>query len=114
MLYTGLLWDKLIRAKQLCAGNTLPPVLPVVLYNGKEPWNHPCEISALLSPAARDLLGYQPNQKFFLLDEIRIQKDFLAERRDNLYTYLVLFEQHSLFVLSDIRFSAAYRTPPQK
>ena len=93
VIYTGLLWEKLIKAKMLCKGDTLPPVLPIVLYNGKEPWNHPCEIAELLSPAAKRFLGFQPNQKFFLLDEIRIPKENLSENRDNLYTYLLRFEQ---------------------
>ncbi|MCP4675604.1 MAG: Rpn family recombination-promoting nuclease/putative transposase, partial [Deltaproteobacteria bacterium] len=39
MTYVGLLYQDLVRAKQLTEGGLLPPVLPVVLYNGERRWN---------------------------------------------------------------------------
>ncbi|WP_300971366.1 Rpn family recombination-promoting nuclease/putative transposase [Thiocapsa sp.] len=36
--YLGLLYQDLIRAGTLSAAGRLPPVLPVVLYNGVTPW----------------------------------------------------------------------------
>ena len=34
MNYVGLLWQDLVRSKRLAAGNRLPPVFPLVIYNG--------------------------------------------------------------------------------
>ncbi len=34
MVYLGLLYQDLIKTKQLARTGRLPPVLPVVLYNG--------------------------------------------------------------------------------
>jgi len=36
-IYLGLLYQDLIRARQLSNQGCLPPVLPIVLYNGAEP-----------------------------------------------------------------------------
>ena len=36
--YLGLLYQDLIRAEQLSVAGRLPPVLPVVLYNGANAW----------------------------------------------------------------------------
>ena len=43
MVYVGLLWQHLIRELKLPPGSPLPPVLPVVLYNGEAPWNAPLD-----------------------------------------------------------------------
>ena len=39
MVYVGLLWQDLVKQKVVGAGEKLPPVVPVVLYNGETPWN---------------------------------------------------------------------------
>ncbi|MBL1353751.1 MAG: Rpn family recombination-promoting nuclease/putative transposase [Zetaproteobacteria bacterium] len=39
MTYIGLLYQNLIRTKQLPKSGKLPPVFPLLLYNGKQPWN---------------------------------------------------------------------------
>ena len=49
----------------------LPPVLPVVLYNGKAKWSYPCEIGKLIETFSRDLDRYAPKMEFLLLDESR-------------------------------------------
>lgn len=38
MSYLGLLYQDLIRQKNLTPSGKLPPVLPVVLYNGEKRW----------------------------------------------------------------------------
>ncbi|WJJ93529.1 Rpn family recombination-promoting nuclease/putative transposase [Neopusillimonas aromaticivorans] len=37
MVYVGLLYQDLIRRGDVLPGNRLPPVLPIVLYNGAAP-----------------------------------------------------------------------------
>ncbi len=38
MTYTGLLYQDLIKTKQLATKEQLPPIFPVVLYNGEKRW----------------------------------------------------------------------------
>lgn len=42
MVYVGLLYQDLIRNKQLEPSGLLPPVLPIVLYNGERRWRGRC------------------------------------------------------------------------
>ncbi len=48
--YTGLLWQELVNENQVKAGEKLPPVLPIVLYNGQNPWNAPLNVGELVAP----------------------------------------------------------------
>src|SRR5262245_15011483 len=50
MVYTGLLWQSLIRQGELGPSGLLPPVLPLVLYNGDRPWKAALEVGDLIEP----------------------------------------------------------------
>jgi|GEM_PF-2914010 len=51
MVYIGLLYQDLIKSKQLTQNKKLPPVLPLVLYNGKEQrWTAKQELNELIEP----------------------------------------------------------------
>ena len=71
LVYTGLLYQDLIRRGALGPDGRLPPVLPVVLYNGRPRWTAPVEMGDLVSPVGEALGRYQPSQRYFLLDERR-------------------------------------------
>ena len=47
----------------------LPPVLPIVIYNGRGSWTAPTELADLLRSTDEALAPYQPSQRYFLLDE---------------------------------------------
>ncbi len=66
--YTGLLYQDLIRSQSLYQ-ERLPPVLPIVLYNGDSRWTAAVDLSELIHPAPRELQVYQPRQRYLLLDE---------------------------------------------
>ncbi|WP_295607031.1 Rpn family recombination-promoting nuclease/putative transposase [uncultured Lamprocystis sp.] len=70
--YVGLLYQDLIRTGQLTAAGQLPPVLPLVLYNGIKPWDAARDLDALIAPGPAILRDYRPRQGYSLLDEIRI------------------------------------------
>ncbi|WP_245232528.1 Rpn family recombination-promoting nuclease/putative transposase [Thiorhodococcus minor] len=72
--YLGLLYQDLIRAKNLSAAGRLPPVLPVVLYNGVTPWTAADTLEPLIEPAPLVLDTYRPRQAYLLLDEQRLAK----------------------------------------
>ena len=90
LVYTGLLYQDLIRRGALGDDGRLPPVLPVVLYNGRPRWTAPVEVGDLIAPAGEALARFQPSQRYFLLDEGRCGEDDLPRR--NLVSALVAFE----------------------
>ena len=49
----------------------LPPVLPVVLYNGWRRWTAPVEMTDLLAAGGDVLAPYQPSQRYYVLDVAR-------------------------------------------
>ena len=69
LVYTGLLYQDLVRREELGPNGELPPVLPVVLYNGPSRWTAAEDVAALIAPAGEALGCYQPSQRYFLLDE---------------------------------------------
>jgi len=58
MTYIGLLYQDLIKTKKVPSGEKLPPVLPIVLYNGALRWNAPVEVSELIAHVAGGLEIY--------------------------------------------------------
>ncbi|HEX9731963.1 MAG TPA: Rpn family recombination-promoting nuclease/putative transposase [Thermoanaerobaculia bacterium] len=48
--YVALLYQFLIKDQKLTSKRLLPPVLPVVLYNGEKPWWAPRSLAGLIQP----------------------------------------------------------------
>lgn len=69
MVYVGLLYQDLIRQKQLVPGGLLPPVLPIVLYNGEPRWRAPTTLRELLPKVPAFLAPFQPQMSYLLIDE---------------------------------------------
>jgi predicted transposase/invertase (TIGR01784 family) len=69
--YLALLYQDIIRTEKLGAQNLLPPVLPLVLYNGERRWQAPIDLDDLIYPAPAGLEKYRPKLSFLLLDEGR-------------------------------------------
>ncbi len=73
LTYTGLLYQKLIAEGVLRERSGLPPVLPVVIYNGQRPWTAPVDVAELIASGRGAVLArYQPSQRYFLLDQGRV------------------------------------------
>ena len=51
--YVDLLYRGLWAGRRFGASDRLPPVLPVVLYNGDSPWTAAASVEELVAPAAR-------------------------------------------------------------
>lgn len=68
--YLCLLYLDLIQQKQIPRRHKLPPVLPIVLYNGRRRWRYPASLSQLIDTLP-GLAPYQPDFEFLLLDENR-------------------------------------------
>ena len=72
LTYTGLLYQKLIGEGVLRDHGALPPVLPIVIYNGRGPWTAAADVTDLVASGGESLARYQPSQRYFLLDEGRV------------------------------------------
>ncbi|MFT4099915.1 MAG: Rpn family recombination-promoting nuclease/putative transposase [Burkholderiaceae bacterium] len=72
MAYLGLLYQSLIRHGMIAAGDPLPPVFPLVLYNGVAPWRAAQDVADMLAASPEALQPYTPRLRYHLLDEHRI------------------------------------------
>src|SRR5690554_3340838 len=68
MVYIGLLSQHLIREGQLHQGK-LPPILPIVLYNGLPEWRHPQNVRDCFVSPPKGLETFQPRLFYHLVDE---------------------------------------------
>lgn len=82
LTYLGLLYQDLIRAGQTVPDGHLPPVLPMVLYNGLRRWDAPVEVADLIVPVPGGLDTYRPHLRYLLLDEGRYAESDLAPQRN--------------------------------
>jgi hypothetical protein len=86
-----LLYQHLIKTRQVGKGKKLPNVFPFVLYNGQRPWTAATDIDDLIEPGPESLKAYRPHLKYFVLDEGRYPEEQLPE--DNFVTSIVLAER---------------------
>ena len=82
MVYVGLLYQRLVQERQLADSGRLPPVLPLVLYNGNASWTAAREVSELIEEVPGGLEQYRPRLRYCLLDEIRIADSELESLRN--------------------------------
>ncbi len=91
MTYIGLLYQDLIRTGQLLDNGKLPPVFPLVLYNGKQPWSSATSLQDLIQEVPGGLSRYRPTLTYLLLDESRHQLQGVPA--DNLVAAIFRLEQ---------------------
>ena len=96
LTYTGLAWEGLVRRGQGSGDDArttapLPPVIPIVVYNGTRPWTAPLDVSELVAPAAPALARVQPANRYVLLDAQRAEHGHVPG--DNLVGLQVALEQ---------------------
>jgi hypothetical protein len=84
LTYATLLWQQLISERRLEPGGRLPPILPVLLYNGDSRWRAPVDLVDLVGlPGASPLWRWQPRLRYHLID-IGAFSDAELEGRDGL------------------------------
>ena len=93
-VYTGLLYQELIRSKVVGRRDRLPPVFPIVIYNGKRRWRAARDVAELISPLPVGLQAYRPSQRYFLLDERGISGADQAQA-DNAVATLIRIENNA-------------------
>ncbi len=69
MVYQGLLYQDLIKRGEVLADGRLPPILPIVLYNGTPPWSAVSDVFDLIPPVPGLVEQFKPRLKYLLIDE---------------------------------------------
>ncbi len=92
LVYAGLLWQQLVREQRVLADGRLPPILPVVLYNGDPRWCVPLELRDLIGlPDESPMWQWQPQLRYHAIDEGAFSPGSL-EGRDGLPALLFRLE----------------------
>ena len=89
--YVGLLCQDLVKRHQLSPGLLLPPVLPLVFYNGVPRWSAPLDLTELLTAPPAELAALQPSQRYALIDQWRLDRAAL-DANDDLLALLFRIE----------------------
>ncbi|MBY4946184.1 Rpn family recombination-promoting nuclease/putative transposase [Cupriavidus respiraculi] len=92
MTYLGLLYQDVVRGRVAQGRGTLPPVLPIVLYNGERPWTAATDIAALVPRIPGPVGRYQPRLSYLLIDQNQFEPADLA-RMQNLMAWVIRFER---------------------
>jgi predicted transposase/invertase (TIGR01784 family) len=82
LVYLGLLYQDLVKRQEVLRSGKLPPVLPLVLYNGNAPWRAAQEVSELIEEVPGGLERYRPQLRYCLLDEMRMADSELEPLRN--------------------------------
>ncbi|QPL46933.1 Rpn family recombination-promoting nuclease/putative transposase [Halomonas sp. A40-4] len=79
MHYAACFYSELLKQKVITPGQGLPPVFPVVLYNGSERWSASLDLYDMIMPEPPGLLQvYQPRMRYYLVDEGRYTDEQLG------------------------------------
>src|SRR3954465_4716591 len=92
MVYLGLFYQDLLKRGETTPWGKLPPVLPLVLYNGHPPWGAAREVAELIEEVPGGLEKYRPQLRSCLLDEMRMA-DWGPEPLRNLAAAMVRLEK---------------------
>ncbi|NLY26070.1 MAG: DUF4351 domain-containing protein [Alcaligenaceae bacterium] len=90
MVYVGLLYQDLIRRNEVLSDRKLPPVLPIVVYNGDAKWKAATDVAALIPKAPGLVANYLPKMSYLLIDENEYAPTDLAELK-NLMAAVIRF-----------------------
>ena len=87
--YISLLWQHLVKEKQLTPNGRLPPVIGLVLYNGDTSWCAPTQLSDLIDLAKDSpLQSYMPRMLYYLIEE----RKYLDGKEDAITGYVFKLE----------------------
>ena len=69
MVYQGLLYQDLIKQGRALSDGRLPPILPIVLYNGSQRWTAATDVFDLIPPVPGLVEQFKLKAKYLLVDE---------------------------------------------
>jgi hypothetical protein len=92
LVYIGLFWQQLLQEGRVAPNGLLPPVFPIVLFNGDPRWAMPLSLKELIGlPAGSPIWPWQPEMRYHIIDEGAYAPADLAAR-DSLTALLFRLE----------------------
>ncbi len=91
LAYIMLLYEDLIRKKRLTSSGRLPPVVPIVLYNGTRKWTAPLQVAELIE-SLPGCEAHLPRFEYLVIDEGHLPRQQL-EPLDNPVSGVFQLEQ---------------------
>jgi predicted transposase/invertase (TIGR01784 family) len=79
MSYLGMLYQRLMKNRSRKAWRKLPLVLPMVVYNGEEPWDVSTDLGSLIGYLDPSAEIYRPQLRYLLVDESSYSSEELTE-----------------------------------
>ena len=76
--YVSLFYQSLMASQPAAGWRKLPLVIPVVVYNGVEPWNVSTDLSSLIGDLDPSAEIYRPQLRYRLVDEAAYPREELA------------------------------------
>ncbi|MEM7582203.1 MAG: Rpn family recombination-promoting nuclease/putative transposase [Acidobacteriota bacterium] len=93
LVYVALFYQRLLKEQPLKRGEKLPPVLPIVFYNGDPEWWAPLEVRDLIETVPEGLAAHLPSLSYCLIDEKRLPLELLESLLDNIVAGIARVEQ---------------------
>jgi hypothetical protein len=78
MGYESLFYQSLMAGQPAAGWRKLPPVIPVVVYNGLDPWNVATDLGSLIGELDPSAEIYRPQLRYRLVDESTFDAEDLA------------------------------------
>ncbi|MEO5333783.1 MAG: Rpn family recombination-promoting nuclease/putative transposase [Magnetococcus sp. YQC-5] len=100
ILYEMLFYQDLRQSGQIQKGQKFPPVVPIVLYNGKERWTAAMDVDEMIEESPPGLEAYRPHMRYLLVDEHRYQESDLKSMQNGVAALFRLEKSRSL---ADVR-----------
>jgi predicted transposase YdaD len=81
MVYVGLFWQLLLKEERVAPNGLLPPVFPIVIFNGDPRWTMPLSLTELIGlPSGSPIWPWQPEMRYHMIDEGAYAPADLAQR----------------------------------
>ncbi len=78
MGYVSLFYQNLMKSQPAAGWKKLPLVIPMVVYNGPEPWNVATDLGSLIGELDSSAEVYRPQLRYLLVDESKYPREELA------------------------------------
>jgi hypothetical protein len=101
-VYVGLLYQDLAKRREFGPQGTLPPVLPLVFYNGTAPWTASAELRELVAAGPSGLDAFQASQRYLLIDQRSLDPAKLPQARNVVAELFRLELSDSADILIDV------------
>ena len=102
MVYIGLLYQDLLKQGHALADGRLPPILPIVLYNGNQKWTATTNVADLIPVVPGLVSQFKPSLQYLLIDENTYTDTELAPLNNLVAAVFRLEHADSASAVSDI------------